>query len=144
MFLSTHRKLVFKAEKLRKWRVFRGIEISISVGRVVLTLSPHCVENWFQNLRYDVENVLKSPVHPVDTCRYPCCNWKVRRSRWRGDLQYTPPRTCVLGPKIWRYRMSLKNPGTGAETHKWNFCYWGLSGFCSIFCRHQIKGTACP
>ena len=52
-----------------------------------------------------------------------------------------PPRTYVLAPKIWRYRTSLKNPGTGAETHKWNFCHWELSGLCHIFCSHQIKGT---
>ena len=49
------------------------------------------------------------------------------------------PRTYVLRPKIWRYRTSLKNPGTGAETHKWNFCYRSLVVSVTFFVSARSK-----
>ena len=99
---------------------------------------------WYGTSHFQKQHFLRSQAFTF-LWKYSVCGLKFEISEYPiKPLQYTPPRPCVLRPKIWRYRTSLKNPGTGAETHKWNFSVPVLGGFCRIFYRRQIKGTVRP
>ena len=71
--------------------------------------------------------------------------WDVIWGQTNPFLQYTEnPKDIRFGTQNLKVPYVLKNPGTGAETHKWNFFVPVLGGFCRIFCRRQIKGTVRP